>query len=56
MFASHPSSAMKGEGGHLGLPADFLIDASGVIVECKYGEYADDQWTVDEVLAFARAH
>ncbi|MEI9993371.1 MAG: peroxiredoxin-like family protein [Rhizomicrobium sp.] len=40
-------------GGRLGLPADFLIAPDGRIVACKYGAHADDQWSVDEVLARA---
>lgn len=40
--------------GRLGLPADFLIDSDGRILACKYGDHADDQWSVDEVLAAAR--
>ena len=44
-------------GGPLGLPAEFLIDARGRIVASKYGEHVDDQWTVDELIAFAnRSH
>jgi peroxiredoxin len=43
------------EGGSLGLPGDFLIDSDGRIVASKYGEHAYDQWTVDEVLALAKA-
>ena len=35
---------------HLGMPADFLIAADGAIVARKYGEHADDQWSVDELL------
>ncbi len=54
MFGSHPSSPTKGEGGHLGLPADFLIDGKGRVVALKYGVHADDQWSVDELLAEAR--
>ena len=42
------------EGGPLGLPADFLIDASGKIAAGHYGSYADDDWSVDEVLALAK--
>lgn len=42
------------QGGRYGLPADFLIDASGTIVARRYGEHADDQWSVDELLAHAR--
>jgi peroxiredoxin len=37
--------------GHLGLPADFLIDTDGRVLARKYGTHAYDQWTVDEVLA-----
>jgi len=54
LVADHPSGAMTGEGGHLGLPADFLIDSSGRIVALKYGKHADDQWEVDEILERAR--
>ena len=43
------------EGGSLGLPGDFLIDSDGRIVASRYGEHAYDQWTVDEVLALAKA-
>ena len=50
MLAAHPSGAMTGEGGHLGLPADFLFDARGTVVACKYGTHANDQWSVDELL------
>ncbi len=38
-------------GGRFGLPADFLIDTDGRVLACKYGEHADDQWSVDELLA-----
>lgn len=43
----------RAENGVLGLPADFLIDRSGRIVAAKYGEHADDHWSVDELLALA---
>ncbi len=42
-------------GGRFGLPADFLIDPHGRVVACKYGVHADDQWSVDELLAAVRA-
>ena len=42
-------------GGPLGLPADFLIAADGRIVASHYGSHADDQWSVDEILAVARS-
>ena len=40
---------------HLGMPADFLIASDGAVVARKYGEHADDQWTVDELLKLATA-
>jgi len=40
-------------GGHLGLPADFLIGPDGRVLACKRGIHANDQWSVDEVLAHA---
>ncbi|MCP3802353.1 AhpC/TSA family protein [Allokutzneria sp. A3M-2-11 16] len=46
--------AAKQEGGRLGLPADFLIDRDGSVLAAKRGEHAYDQWSVDELLAFAR--
>jgi len=44
----------KGEE-HMGLPADFLIGPDGVIFAAKYGAYVDDHWSVDDLLAIARA-
>lgn len=41
-------------GGRIGLPADFLIAPDGRVRACKYGMHADDQWSVDEMLALAR--
>jgi peroxiredoxin len=41
------------EGGVLGLPADFLIAADGTIIDSHYGKHADDQWSIDDVLAKA---
>lgn len=46
--------AMKQENGRLGLPADFLIAPSGQVLAAKHGEHANDQWSVDELLAHAR--
>lgn len=43
------------QGGRLGLPGDFLIAADGRLLEVKYGAHADDQWPVDEILAYAAA-
>ena len=42
--------------GVLGLPADFLIAADGRVLACQYGTHADDQWSVDELLALVRQH
>ena len=53
LTASHASNPIDGEGGHLGQPADFLINARGEIVALKYGAHAADQWSVDELLALA---
>ncbi len=46
--------AISPHGGRLGLPADFLIDTDGTVLAAKYGEHADDQWSVDELLGYAR--
>jgi peroxiredoxin len=48
-----PITNLHPTGGRLGLPADFLIGADGRVIDCKYGTHADDQWSVDEVLAHA---
>jgi peroxiredoxin len=45
---------VKQEGGHLGLPADFLVDSQGAVIAAKYGKHANDQWSVDELLSLAR--
>lgn len=54
MFVRHRWSARRGEGGHLGLPADVLIGADGKVRAIKYGRHAADHWSVDEVMALAR--
>ena len=43
------------EGGPLGLPADLLIGADGKVIASHYGRHAYDQWSVDQLLAFAQA-
>lgn len=48
-----PITNLHPTGGRLGLPADFLIGSDGRVVACKYGTHANDQWSVDEVLAHA---
>lgn len=40
---------------HLGLPAELLIDPHGHVLAAHYGEYVDDHWSVDDVLALADA-
>jgi peroxiredoxin len=37
----------------LGLPADFLIAPDGRVIACNYGKHADDQLSVDELIALA---
>jgi hypothetical protein len=39
----------------LSLPAEMLINKQGKIVAIKYGKYAGDQWSVDELLSLAKA-
>ncbi|MDA2809530.1 peroxiredoxin-like family protein [Nocardiopsis sp. RSe5-2] len=46
-----PTPERRPPGGKLGLPADFLIAPDGRILAAKYGAHANDQWSVDEVLA-----
>jgi hypothetical protein len=53
LLGTAQAPSLAPEGGRLGLPADFLVDPSGRVVACKYGEHADDQWSVDELLAAA---
>lgn len=49
-----PLPPLDPAGGRIGLPADFLIAPDGRVLASKYGRHADDQWSVDEVLALAR--
>lgn len=48
-----PVANLNPTGGRLGLPADFLIGSDGRVIACKHGTHANDQWSVDEVLAHA---
>ncbi|WP_433682592.1 peroxiredoxin-like family protein [Nocardia sp. CA-119907] len=50
-----PSPPNKPEGGRLGLPGDFLIAPDGRVLAGKLGKHADDQWSVDELLALVPA-
>lgn len=49
----HPAPSLNPSGGRLGLPADFLIGQDGRILAAHYGQHANDQWSVTEVLALA---
>jgi len=50
--ASADPSAGRSDG-PFGLPADFLVAPSGRVLAVKYGVHADDQWSVDDLLALA---
>jgi hypothetical protein len=50
-----PAPRANPHGGRFGLPADFLIASDGRVLASKYGEHADDQWSVDELLALVRS-
>jgi hypothetical protein len=52
-LATVPSSPFAGGSQPSGLPADFMLDERGVILAAHYGRHADDQWSLDEVLALA---
>lgn len=43
--------ALQPHGGRFGLPADFLIAPDGRVIAHHRGVHADDQWSVDDVLA-----
>lgn len=51
--AGQPVPSLTPKGGRLGLPADFLITPDGRLAACNYGRHADDQWSVDDVVARA---
>lgn len=40
-------------GGRWGLPADFLVGTDGRLIAAKYGQHANDHWSVDDALALA---
>jgi len=46
--------ALRPHGGRFGLPADFLVGRDGKVIASKYGDHADDQWSVDDLLRLAR--
>jgi peroxiredoxin len=41
--------------GVFALPADFLVAPDGKLIAVKYGKHADDQWSVDELLALVES-
>ncbi|WP_051365981.1 peroxiredoxin-like family protein [Hamadaea tsunoensis] len=43
------------DGGRWGLPADFLVGPDGTVLAAHYGEHADDQWSLAEVVTLATA-
>ena len=51
---AHGHFGLRLSGGPLGLPGDFLIAPSGLIIAVKYGTHAYDQWSVDELIALAK--
>ena len=53
VWKQEPLPSLNPHGGRLGLPADFLIANNGRVLACKYGSHAYDQWSVNEILAFA---
>ncbi|GAA4430012.1 peroxiredoxin-like family protein [Actinokineospora soli] len=53
LAARQPAPPRTVTGGRLGLPADFLITPDGHLAATHHGAHADDQWTVDELLALA---
>jgi peroxiredoxin len=55
LVKNKPKVTFPPTGGPVGLPADFLIAADGTIMAAHYGKHADDQWSVDEMLALVRA-
>jgi peroxiredoxin len=52
---AHGHLGLRLGGGPFGLPGDFLIAPSGRIAAVKYGTHAYDQWSVDELIALAKA-
>jgi peroxiredoxin len=49
-----PVPSLTPYGGRFGLPADFLIAPDGRVLVRKYGNHADDQWSVEAVVTLAR--
>jgi peroxiredoxin len=49
-----PVPSLTPHGGRFRLPADFLIAPDGRVLARRYGNHADDQWSVEEVVTLAR--
>lgn len=56
LLRRQPMPPLFPKGGRYGLPADFLISPNGIVIDAHYGEHADDQWSVDDVLSIAAKH
>ena len=52
-WRSFTGAPMRPTGGHLGLPADILLDPAGRSSPASTEPHADDQWSVDELLELA---
>jgi len=53
LIVQGPGFPSRGESA-LGLPADFLIDSTGMIIAVHYGKHASDQLGFDELLELVR--
>ena len=53
LFKQGPGFPSRGESA-LGLPADFLIDSTGMVITVYYGKHASDQLGFDELLELVR--
>ncbi|MBF6345469.1 peroxiredoxin-like family protein [Nocardia cyriacigeorgica] len=50
-----PLPPLNPGGGRYGLPADFVVGSDGRLIGVHYGTHADDQLSIDQVLAMARS-
>jgi hypothetical protein len=53
LFKQGPGFPSRGESA-LGLPADILIDSTGMVTTVHYGKHASDQLGFDELLELVR--
>lgn len=56
VFQKKTMPPLRPYGGSFGLPADFLIAPDGKILAAHYGQHANDQWSVDELLSLCRRY